>query len=291
MGADPTAGLFTDNYAIAPDATNTATRLQAVKNNALFRQFVTGIAGIPVTGSFWIKVINPIGRMTFDSDGGAYYDTNTDGWPPTNEWVRISGSYNPTGNVVDIYLGAAGAEVLVWGLQVETGTVLTSYIFTAGAAVTRVADDLRYIGGPTAEMSMQIGWEMDQDAPTLMDWRLFGSLGVDADSELRSYASVWENQIRGTGLITNMLSSDLVAGKHIHAWGAENANQKQYFNGELKIADTQAVTLDHSNEYIQLGRWKTQPTMIPLRFSTFKLWNLALPDDELQALSSQDYNC
>jgi hypothetical protein len=71
----------------------------------------------------------------------------------------------------------------------------------------------------------------------------------------------------------------------------ESLNQKAYLGGEQRNAQTLVFTLDHSNQYIQLGRWKDQPTTIPLRFSTFKLWNSALPDDELKALSSLDYTC
>jgi len=91
------------------------------------------------------------------------------------------------------------------------------------------------------------------------------------------------------GLNQNMV--DIPKGKHVFAGGYSLNSQFAFLNNELKNSEGQAWTPDHSDQYIQLGRWKTTPTSIPLRFSTFKLWDVALSEDELKALSSLDYNC
>ena len=80
-------------------------------------------------------------------------------------------------------------------------------------------------------------------------------------------------------------------GNYVFAGGYENVYQRAYLNGELKTSQSDAWAPNHSSDYWNLGRWKTTPTTIPLRFSTFKLWNSALPEDELKALSSQNWSC
>ena len=184
--------------------------------------------------------------------------------------------------------GVARTVEFEW-LQLEDNSdVVTSYIPTAGAPVTREADDLRYIGGPTAEISMQISFENDVQTPNNGDFRLFGSEGT---SEIRATGTNnWEFGIAGGGGFFQGMTS-IAVGKNQFSGGYENGNQKAYLNGAQRNVQAEAWTPNHSDQYIQIGRWGTVVTVFPLRFSAFKLWNLALPDDELEALSSQDWNC
>ncbi|MFN2202983.1 MAG: hypothetical protein ACK2UO_17420, partial [Caldilineaceae bacterium] len=184
----------------------------------------------------------------------------------------------------------APSSLVVWGLQVEDNVDYpTSYIPTAGASVTREADDLRYIGGPTAEISIQIGFESGAAIPNSNDFRLFGSKSSDNNEIRAAGANNWNFGISAGGFYQNM--NDIAAGKRVFSGGYENGNQKVYLDGGQRNVQAVVWSPSHSNQYIQLGRWKDQPTTIPLRFSTFKLWNSALPDDELKALSGQDWNC
>jgi hypothetical protein len=215
-----------------------------------------------------------------------------------NNWKRIQ--YTGTLDSETMYASiglrysesSSDADFLICGAQIELGDTFTSYIPTAGAPVTREADDLRYIGGPTAELSMQIGFENDVETPNTTDFRLFGS----ADSRGTGYeiravgGDTWDIGMSPGGFVQNV--SPIAFGKNVFSGVYEPLNQQAYLDGEQRNAETNGWSQpDHSNQYIQLGRWKTTVTTIPLRFSTFKLWNLVLPDDELQALSGQDYNC
>jgi len=191
----------------------------------------------------------------------------------------------------------ASSSLLVWGLQVEDSVEhLTSYIPTAGATVTREADDLRYIGGPTAEISMQIGWEMDIERSLVPEnlFRLYGSKDTrgPGTNEIRCGGALsWSASTFGGAFATGIAEGEVGTTNHF-ALGFGTGRQRVYFENENKYnADNSSWTPNHSNQYIQLGRWNDAITIIPLRFSTFKLWNLALSDSELGTLSSQDWNC
>jgi len=226
-----------------------------------------------------------------DGDNGARYRAIGDGW----FFVELWGTTTADSRLY-IYFSLAGTflpnpdtGLYLDGCQMESGDVSTSFIPTAGASVTREADDLRYIGGPTAEISIQIGFESGAAIPNSNDFRLFGSKSSDNNEIRTAGANNWNFGISAGGFYQNM--NDIAAGKRVFSGGYENGNQKVYLDGGQRNVQAVVWSPSHSNQYIQLGRWKDQPTTIPLRFSTFKLWNSALPDDELKALSGQDWNC
>jgi len=182
--------------------------------------------------------------------------------------------------------------VRLTNIQVEAGPYATSYIETSGAPVTREADDLRYIGGPTADFSLQLGWEMDYAQPLGSSWRVFGSEDSDGNpSDLRTFASDWTVAVYPEGGASMGMLIPETPKKRLYAVGAKDGYQRQYLNGELKSSESQAWTPAHSDRYWNIGRWGNTVVPIPLRFSVFRLWNAALLDDELEALSSQDWSC
>jgi len=65
---------------------------------------------------------------------------NTQSSGTTTQFLYTVSGYNESSSI-------AGGSVLLWGFQVETGSVATSYIPTSGSTAQRAADDLVISGG------------------------------------------------------------------------------------------------------------------------------------------------
>jgi hypothetical protein len=145
---------MTGNYAIAPDGTLTATRIEASATG-------TGYALLSVNGT----------DPSVDGDGGGYYistiyvKSNTgqnqtcafygasSGSPKTRtvttEWTRIQFTGFRAANTKYAYVGVAinngsddELDFLVWGGQTElVDSYASSLIYTEGSAVTRLKDE------------------------------------------------------------------------------------------------------------------------------------------------------
>ena len=163
-GGFPTSNpvIQTQNYAVAPDGTKTASLLSNfitagfnIVNNSNFRSPTSGTQN-PIDGAYtisvYLKTTSGTGTITLLNRGlspgtnsAQYISCNV-----TNEWQRFDVT-----NTYDASEGASSLgftiirnssdtleEVLVWGAQVEAGSYVTSYIPTYGAIATRGEDDV-----------------------------------------------------------------------------------------------------------------------------------------------------
>ena len=168
-----------EDFAISPDASQTATKITKVGTDTNERTRFDDIAlvnGTEYSASVYLKNVDVQGHTTLGVrvTGGTLFRIKIDWTTNTvfndngttsdrfvydvgDGWYRIGFSFTANGTnsdfEVDVERNTSYAtdtsSVLVWGAQVETGSVATSLIPTSGgdaAARTRAADDLSILG-------------------------------------------------------------------------------------------------------------------------------------------------
>lgn len=166
-----------DNAATAPDGTTTAavvtTTGAAARLSAAFLApaavctlsifFARGNSDVPITQAYGIYNNTTGADLAYALVNYATGSVSMVGPQAANTvavvrvltggWFRLELTFNSgiiTGNSLNVYAGGTGGAgstgetYKVWGAQLEAGSVATSYIPTAGAAVTRAADVVSY---------------------------------------------------------------------------------------------------------------------------------------------------
>jgi hypothetical protein len=137
----------------SPDGGANATLLVEVTDGQNFRAqdaTLSVTAGQSYTASIWLRSDNPGDVNLQIARGGAGpVEVNTETVSVTSEWARFSSSItfanNQTGISFRISSVAGGPnEIDAWGAQLEEASTASTYIPTAGSAVTRTADRITF---------------------------------------------------------------------------------------------------------------------------------------------------
>lgn len=224
------AVVATNNYALAPDGTMTATRLQCnlgggttSTDQSYQAQPLTGTS---CWGSYYIKTNDGTSKNIYMRGATATVVTVTGTW---TRYDFSAGSPAGTNFGVGLRGGQSTAcsdtcDILVWGAQLEAGSFATSYIPTTTASATRAAD-VAYISG-TNLVPLTAGtlcfesaaclWGADGRDHAALDW-------LSSDEGLARFSGGYFQIHDGVGYRTaNAFSTAGVAAKLAVSYGGTN---------------------------------------------------------------------
>ena len=170
------APTVTNNYATAPDGTLTATRIVSGGGLSGVNQGGINIPSItPYSFSGWLRdnggtkkqVVLALSQNWFGGTGGdrsvwvdlataketgRHADLNAaivNVTMKNNGWIYFEIVFTPTSTTANgavvVYANTASTDFLAWGMQLEVGTLATSYIPTTTAAATRPNEDVSVV--------------------------------------------------------------------------------------------------------------------------------------------------
>ena len=127
----------TASYTQSPEGLNNATRLQFTANG--YTASFTQSNSTQYTLSCYAKR-NDKGTQNFGffTNGSGTVDGQ---FALTSTWKRFTYTYTSTNTSYAGLAGLSGADVSVYGMQVEAGSYATSLIHTSGSTVTRSGDE------------------------------------------------------------------------------------------------------------------------------------------------------
>jgi hypothetical protein len=201
------SATVTPNIGEAPDGTISADRISFTSASGVLGSRIEQPVSVSTTGSYtqsvWLKSEGADLSIIIGQTGTGGFKAVT----VTGEWQRHDITFTVSGATAYPRISnnsGSAATVLVWGHQFEFGTFPTSYIPTAGAAVTRAVDI------PTRAL----GSEYNTNAGTLIvkakaaavgdTIATLGSVSITADSLAeKTYAATYNTSNPATELELN----------------------------------------------------------------------------------------
>jgi hypothetical protein len=261
------APVTTSNYAIAPDGTQTATRVVFNLNGgtssgdrSILRQAIP--SGSNYYFSIYVKSTDGTEQKILWHDGGEYNLTTV-----TNEWVRIT--YDGRPNLVYSGIALRGGEgvdssdILAWGFQVEDQSQATAYIKSDGIAAVRKSSTTNLI--TYSEDFSNSYWTPTRS--TITSNQIISPDGT-LDADLLTATDTSENYIQ-TPLLAVSGTSQAVSFyvkkgtsdfAHILLWDSVNDGARQWFdltNGTIGTSSSfgSGITVNNANMISYSNDW------------------------------------
>jgi hypothetical protein len=287
---------ITPNYAISPDGIMNASRWVATGTG--YRYNLYGLFTLGTTTVSIYAKRNNSGTQKFgfflNGSGTVDYELNL-----TNEWQRFTYTFNLT-NEYQGLSAEVGADVSIYGYQLEVGSYATSYIPTTSASVTRNADVISKTG-----ISSLIG-------------QTEGTLFVDVDfthtnkGSNEYLAQIWSSNvtrillyrssvsgqigviiIQSSSTIYSFLSTVNTNERHKVAFAYKSGDIAFYIDGSSVSTSSSSFSPFSSLQNYDLGIHTASGTPIEIgdySYNASALWKTRLTNDELERLTGTGFN-
>lgn len=313
------APVVTSNYAISPDGTQNAERVQLTlpTNNEFAVVRRSGVnpnatVGSTIYQSIYLKAtdISQVGKKV-----DVYiYDTTNSSYRRifnhvlTNDWERIESnnliSFGSTSTSVEYVFGKARAnatgqdgtkgtitseaatDFLVWGAQLEAGSYATSYIPTEGSTVTRVAETCNGAGNASTFNDSEGVLFAEISALSNDGTFRFISLSDGSSSNRISLFFSTSNTLNAGGNgITSIGGVSGIENNNKVAFKYKSGDYALWVNG-IEVATSTATTGNHANLNRLNFDFGQGSDDFYGNVKDLRVYNTALTDSELQQLTS-----
>jgi len=297
------APTLTANYAESPEGVDNAYRVEipSVSGVSFFAQLVSHTSGTNMTVSAYVKS-NTATDQSFKLFGDYGTGTGTSGaLTATSEWQRFKFTFTPTAtgnrNAGIINVANTAADLLVYGMQIETASYATSYIPNHGES-----------GGVTRSFDL-METTSEEDIFTSGEGVVFIEFDI-SDATITGYPEVIriENPSDATDKFWFYIYEDSDANEIRFGYRLDDTNVKKV-EGSITISTTTtaklAMRLENNNYALYYNGTKQTPTQYAgvvsdlrkitsrgreyfngLGIKQFAVFNEALSDSELETLTT-----
>ena len=284
LGGNPQVNTTEDNITLPTGEKGTVRKYKANApgGGARWGDY-SGTNNQSYTGSLWVRAQSGTTTASIDvNDGGNKTITITEEW----QRVTTTSSSNNTYRFFDIFFGNP-INVYFWGVQIEDGAFMTSYIPTYNATVTRGADFALIDGEEFTEFFNQDQGTIITSTNSLNTSATQYPMVIEGDNtnnerHMFVESNNYQYQIKDGGATQAQIDAGSISTKNIIAAAYKLNDTAVSINGSDAATDTSATMPTCTK--LKLGHWST--TVYNGYINRFIYYPNRLSNNQLRNLTS-----